>query len=113
MVSAYGMDICFSGQSEERDSIVKLQQSMIEWKYLFIYLWKDFPSFCSSAVISKSSRTWPYFQTSRKNQNRVGMAEHSPEMVTNIFLNVGSNMGNVSLLVWICDEQLGFKYLVG
>ncbi len=38
MVSAYGMDICFSGQSEERDSIVKLQQSMIEWKYLFIYL---------------------------------------------------------------------------
>ena len=40
------------------------------------------------------------------------MAEHSPEKVNHTFLNTGSNMGVVSLLVWICDEQLGFKILV-
>ena len=62
--------------------------------------------------LSKSNRTTDQFQTSPKNQNRVGRDKCSPKMVTYIFLDAGSNMGVVSFLAWICDEQLCFKFLV-
>jgi len=59
------------------------------------------------------SRPTDQFQASLKNQNRIEEAEYYPEKVSHTFFDTCSNRGVVSLLVWTCGEQLGFKYLVG